>query len=133
MSGWSWFFTIAAVVVVIAVALFMWLFVTMDRFVERCMTVLSYHTFMTPCEIARAHAERYGVEFGDIAVDADMVADTFDTVEEVGLVVGQDHVPDEHCGCLRAYRLTYRTTRRRRRIFSRPSFEWIGGLAPRPV
>ena len=133
MSGWWWLLTVVGAVITICVLSFVTLYVIVDRFIDRCLTLLSYHTFMTPCEIACAHAVRYGVRFGDVAMDADMIAECFETVAEVGMIIAQDHEPDENCGCLRAYRLNYGSNRRRKRFTATPSFEWIGGLVPKPV
>ena len=41
---------VVGAVITICVLSFVTLYVIVDRFIDRCLTLLSYHTFMTPCE-----------------------------------------------------------------------------------
>ncbi|MBP9757980.1 MAG: hypothetical protein KBD06_05245 [Candidatus Pacebacteria bacterium] len=91
-------------------------FRSIDSFLSRCEGVMSLHRFMTPCEVAVAHADRHGLEFGDIYEDAEMVSELFPHLEQMGRLIGREHEPDEHCECPRAYCLSLNPRRRRRSV-----------------
>ncbi|MBP9758048.1 MAG: hypothetical protein KBD06_05590 [Candidatus Pacebacteria bacterium] len=111
-----WILAIVGAAVVLIVIYCVVAFRSVDSFMNRCEGVLSLHRFMTPCEVAVAHAEKHGLAFGDIYEDAEMVSELFPHLEQMGRLIGREHEPDVHCECPRAYCLSLNPRRRRRRV-----------------
>lgn len=131
MSVWTIAATVIVCIVVFGATVFAYTYSQIQRFVDQCIDTMSLHRFMTPCEIARARAVKHGIKFATIQFDEEMVRNTFVTLEEYKEVIGREHVPDEICGCNRAYCLTYGTPRRKR--FKSPRLEWVPDFVPKPA
>lgn len=123
-----WYIILGVVLLFIAYSGFA--FAVVERFVRRCESLMSTSRFMAPCEIAVAHATTYGIQFGHIEMDTQMISKTFTTLEESGDVVGREHDPDELCQCVRTYCLKF-GGKRRRTILRKPKFEWLPDFKPK--